>query len=428
MDADRLLAALNRQSQALLRQTIPDGWSFAGDPIAFMHERYVRAEAGWPDELARNDIPLSSIAQIPHYPLRDGRWIVGIDEGGRVIVPSINQSTTPHWLISGTTGSGKTVMLQSTTVQLAADPQNHIVIVDGKRGASFRVDKASRTLFHLKQQVGPVAITPSEWAGALTWAVTEMKRRNQEGYDDRLVIVVDEVQEVIEEPLAREAFRQLTVLGRDAGVHIIAATQHPVVDALGGSTVVRNLGGRFALRVSDAVAARVALGTPDVPAHHLLGSGDAFVLTPAHPAYRTQTAYVTRTDIEAISGNDFEIEAWPVADPLDLGQTPKKRGRRSPWPRYSEIGAGLITAATEGAGRPSYQDAVESESGRRPGSSRADKVLDLCRAAYDYMQRNGWTASANNNEDPVEDQEPSDCLPENTTHTGRARHTHISFA
>ncbi len=374
LDAGRLLRRLSADNCAVLRQFIP--WEFTGEPVAYMYGRAVRVEAGWTPDLAETDVPLHALAP---YPRGNGRWVVGKNELGQTVVAGVNPDRTPHWLVSGATGSGKTWTLRSSLIQLAADPSNRLVVVDGKRGASFRG-------YSLRGMVGPLATNREAWRRALVWAMREMIRRYDNGGEGRLIVVVDEVQEVIlADPIAAEAIRRLVVLGRDAGVHCLLATQHPVVKALGGPTVTRNLVGRLALRVADFDASRVAVGDSTPRADHLLGQGDAYTVAPT-ATHRVQVAYVTQQEVERVAGPP-QMEEWPEATAEDLGRAP--RGRPSPWPEPAEVGA-AIAAAAEGRGRPWLQRTVEEAGLARPGSTRADRLLTLGRKAVGWLEESGW--------------------------------------
>jgi DNA segregation ATPase FtsK/SpoIIIE-like protein len=288
----------------------------------------------------------------------------------------VNADRTPHWLISGATGAGKTVALRSAVTQLAADPHNRLVVVDGKRGASFRG-------YHLAGMVAPVATEPDGWRAALAWAAAEMQARYDRGHDpdDRLIVVVDEVQEVIiADAAAAEAVRRLVVLGRDAGVHCLLATQHPIVKALGGPTVTRNLVGRLALRVADYDASRVAVGGSTPRADHLLGHGDAYAVAPA-TVQRVQVAYTTRGDLEGVAG-DPAWDAWPETEAEDLGITSAEKAR-SPWPEPTELGAALL-AAILGKGRPWLCRRAEL-GGITLGSTRGRRLLSLAQQAVEWL-------------------------------------------
>jgi len=378
LDAGRLLRVLSANDCSVVRQFLP--WDFVGEPCVFMAGRAVRIEAGWPAELAQADITLSQVGQHP----KNGSWTVGIDEYGRTVVASVNLDRTPQWLMAGATGSGKTVALRAAICQLAGQ-DNWLVVVDGKRGALGRE-------MRLQGMVGPVAVEPDAWRSALIWAVKEMQKRYAEhgrGQSLRpLIVVVDEVQEIIDDPVIVEALRRLVTLGRDARVHCLLATQHPLVKALGGPTVTRNLVGRIALRVTDFEASRVALGSSAPRADMLLGKGDCFVAVPGW-THRVQVAYAEPGDFEDVAGA-LLFDNWPEAGAEDLGIAPASPGRPSPWPGPEEMAQALVAGA-EGRGRPWLQEALRDNRGKAPGSNRADQLLGLARKTLDILSMQGWS-------------------------------------
>lgn len=126
--AGALLQALTAQDYALHRQFVP--WDFTGEPAVYMVSRYVRLEAGWPDDLAEKDIPLKTLGR---HPVGAGRWIVGKNEAGATITLGLDDAK-PHYLFGGFTGSGKTWALRAALAQLAADKDNRLVLCDGKYG------------------------------------------------------------------------------------------------------------------------------------------------------------------------------------------------------------------------------------------------------------------------------------------------------
>jgi len=373
LDAARLLRRLTQSDCAILRQFVP--WDFLGEPSAFMAGRAVRLEAGWPKDLAQTDIKLSSLGQHPH----GGNWILGQNEQGQTCIAGLNQDHTPHWLLAGATGSGKTVALRSCICQLAGREDNQLVVVDGKRGALF-------PNLRVQGMVGPMARSPEDWRAALVWST---QRRYAEGLLDskipRLVVIIDEVQEVISDPTSAEALRRLVTLGRDARVHCVIATQHPVVRSLGGPTILRNLVGRMALRVIDAKASEVALGRPSPRADRLLGCGDALAATPG-AIHRVQVAYAVDADFARQTGDPI-LDAWPTVEAEDLGTAPV--GRPSPWPEAPEMAQALV-AGVEDRGRPWLQRVLREMTGRAPGSGRADQLLALCRETLDELSKSGW--------------------------------------
>ena len=377
LDAGKLLRALSSNQAAQARAFIP--WRFTGEPQVYMASRSLRLEAGWPGDLANSDVALGSLSP---YPKGDGRWVVGLNEHGQTVIASVNLDRTPHWLVSGATGAGKTVALRSALAQFAADVDNRLVVVDGKYGASFPG-------LSLRGMVGPAARVPEDWERALVWAATEMQKRYLTDPAGRLIVVVDEVQEIIRaSSLAAEAIRRLVTLGRDAKVHCLLATQHPVVKTLGGPTVTRNLVGRLALHVTDSSASQVAVGSNYPRADKLLGCGDAYVVTPS-ATFRVQVAYVTSRDLESVKGEP-ELEDWPNCGNLD--ESPG-RGRPSPWPRPGEIGVSLISALWD-EGRPKLKKRLVEAGLTRPGSERARNLLSLGRESLGWLNEQGWRLGA----------------------------------
>jgi len=361
-DAGALLRALQADDCATLRQLIPYG--FAGAPIAFMVERTIRVEAGWPKGLADDDIPLKALGQ---HPTNGGRWLVGRNERGDVLTAGLDDHT-PHWLVSGQTGSGKSTALVSAIAQLAKDPDNRLLLIDAKHGASFRA------VASVRGRIGPVADDILSARGALAWTVREMAVRYSGGRDTRrVVVVIDEVQAIADDPLASESLRQVVSTGRGCGVHVIAATQHPVVAALGGPTVGRNLVGRLALRVADAEASRVAVGASQPRADYLLGRGDGYGVAPG-AVHRVQCAYLDSEPERA----EPDLTEWPEAD----AELP------SGWPVGTEVGAALLSVS-RGEGRAKFQRACSALGVKVADNNKAVRLLGLARDTLAWLGEHG---------------------------------------
>ena len=295
-----LRRALGKDDAALLRQFIP--WAFVGEPAIFMSGRYLRLEAGWPPQLAETDIPLGDLGR---HPTGKGRWIAGKNELGATITLGVD-SSNPHYLFGGWTGSGKTWAMRSALFQLAQDPENQMILIDGKWGDGLG------TLRGLPRLVGPLADNPERAKSALGWAVREMRRRYEGGgYQGRIIIGFDEVQEMQEETAVVEMLRRIVSLGRGAGIHVLLGTQHPTKDAFGDSSVKRNLTGRVALHVEDGVASNVVVGGPSPRADHLLGAGDAYAIVPGR-VQRVQMAYIPENVLGRYAEpGQYQFRAWP---------------------------------------------------------------------------------------------------------------------
>jgi len=381
-----LLRVLTRDDAALLRQMIP--WDFGRNrPNAFMSGRYLRLDAPWPDALAETNIPLASLGR---HPDGDGRWIAGKNEMGDTITVGFNLDRTPHWLFSGTTGSGKTVSVHAALTQLATDAgaqPNEFVLVDGKLGKSLR------RLEYLRRRVGPLAADPDQWRAALLWVNAEMNRRfASNSAPSRLIVVVEEVQEVIQEPACAEAITRLVSLGREVSIHCLLTTQHPTVKSLGGPRVARNLTGRLALKVTDDVASRVAIGQSTPRADYLLGRGDGYAVS-VDTIHRAQMAFVEEMDVAAACGGDPQLPAWPPANSDDLGLTPNPAHRPADALTGQEIGAALAAAAL-GMGLRRFKAMMVANTGRRPGTTKAKRLIALGHEALDWLEERGAIVDA----------------------------------
>lgn len=372
-DAGRLLRALAADDMALTRQFVP--WPFIGQPSVYMLGRYVRIEAGWNEAQAQKMI---SVKQLNARPNGSGGWLAGMNEYGRAVVLHLSDNA-PHFLIAGTTGSGKSVCLRSMVTQLS-QRGDQLVLIDGKFGEGLR------NLDHLPGVVGPLAVDIDTARGALAWTVAEMVRRYEQGDTDaaRLCVVIDEVQELISDAAIAEMVRRIAAQGRAAHVSITLATQHPTTKALGDdASIKRNVTGRIALRVSDYKASEVAIGQNTPRADWLLGAGDAYAVVPGQ-VQRVQIAYIERRDIDRLLTAQPTISTWP-----DYNAEAMPSGANVATYNGAELAASLVNAY-QGSGRPALVKALESAGLGKPGNVRADRLLKLGREQLDALRGDGW--------------------------------------
>lgn len=215
-------------------------------------------------------------------------FAIGKDIGGDCIVGNI--SKLPHMLIAGTTGSGKSVCLNSLLLSLlykSTPDEVRLIMIDPKM-VELGVYNGIPHLFV------PVVTDPKKAAGALQWAVVEMLKRYRlfseagvrdiEGYNahqkqtggqtlPKVVIVVDELADLmlcaakeVEESICRVA-----QMGRASGMHLIIATQRPSADVITG-LMKANIPSRIAFAVSSAMESRIILDAQG--AEKLVGMGD----------------------------------------------------------------------------------------------------------------------------------------------------------
>jgi S-DNA-T family DNA segregation ATPase FtsK/SpoIIIE len=226
-----------------------------------------------------------------------------------------------HVLVAGTTGSGKTALMRTLLLSLAM--HNHpghlqIVLIDPKgRGLG-----ALARLPHVWQAAG-VAQTPDAAMKVLTDLVDEMDRRDTARRNlPRLVVAVDELADLMQtggKPVA-DALTRLTQRGREAGIHVVAATQRPSA-ALVGGLMKANFPVRLVGSVVSAEDARVAAGVAGTEAERLLGRGD-FLLVAKGQVIRFQAAYagdVEMAEIVArIRAGGRRRRQWDSNGPLPL--------------------------------------------------------------------------------------------------------------
>jgi S-DNA-T family DNA segregation ATPase FtsK/SpoIIIE len=252
-----------------------------------------------PRETARTValLPLCGrLAAVPPYCA-----VLGVDEGGAPLLLRLDSPDVAHVLVAGTTGSGKTALVRTVLLSLAM--HNHpghlqCVLIDPKgRGLAPLAG-----LPHLWQPAGPGPVQEVAQAVAVLEAlVAEMARRDAVGRAlPRLVVAVDELADLLQtggKPVA-DALTRLTQRGREAGIHVLAATQRPSA-ALVGGLMKANFPIRLVGSVVSAEDARVAAGLPGTEAERLLGRGD-FLLVTRGQMIRFQAAYAGEAELAGI--------------------------------------------------------------------------------------------------------------------------------
>ncbi|MBK8113308.1 MAG: type IV secretion system DNA-binding domain-containing protein [Candidatus Accumulibacter sp.] len=346
LDSGRLMNRLAADDFAAARQFIP--WDFPHSPAVYMSGRHVRIEAGWPESLAERSIKVTDLNRKPYG---SGRWLAGLNELGRVVTLGLSDHA-PHFLVSGTTGSGKTVAVRSLITQLATNG-DQLILIDGKYGEGLA------GLSNLPGVIGPLATDLESARSALTWAAQEMQRR-YETHDTaapRLVVVIDELQEFAADPACIEIVRRLAAQGRAARVSLIVTTQHPNADAFGSdASIKRNITGRIALKVSDYKASEVAIGGNTPRADWLLGAGDAYCVVPG-VVMRTQIAYLTRSEIARHLTAQPKLSHWPAFSSEQIADKPGQFSAR-------ELAYSLLSASND-EGRPTLLRRLSTHDGDR---------------------------------------------------------------
>ena len=240
---------------------------------------------------------------------------LGRDIAGKVTIADL--AKMPHTLIAGSTGSGKSVCINSLIVSMlyhSTPQQVKLVLIDPKMVELGIYNGIPHLLI-------PVVTDPKKAAGALSWAVNEMLNRYQlfKDYSVRdmagfnraaeknglkpmpqIVIIIDELADLmmaapneVEDSICR-----LAQLARAAGMHLVVATQRPSVDVVTG-LINANIPSRIALTVSNSVDSRTILDAGG--AEKLLGNGDMlFAPVGVTKPLRVQGCYVSDDEISSV--------------------------------------------------------------------------------------------------------------------------------
>lgn len=248
------------------------------------------------DGAIRVEVPRSSpsvvrllplVRSLPKLPSMSA--VLGVDEEGVPLLLRLPSPDVAHMLVAGTTGSGKTVMLRSIVLSLAMhNPQRslQLVLIDPKK----RGFGPLTGLPHLAQ---PVVVEADDAIETLQNLVGEMERRDHEKRNTpALVVVIDELADLrmVGGKKVEDALSRLTQRGREAGIHVIVATQRPAATVV-GSLVKANLPVRLVGAVGSPEDAKVATGIAGSGAELLRGRGD-FLLVARGKTIRLQAAFI----------------------------------------------------------------------------------------------------------------------------------------
>ncbi len=237
---------------------------------------------------------------------------LGLDVSGHP--KAVDIAKMPHVLIAGTTGSGKSVLVNSWICSLlfrTTPEEVRLILIDPKR-----VELTSYNgIPHL---LTPVIVEIDKTISALKWAMSEMDRRYQQfaevgvrnidGYNELsgfqalpyIVIIIDELADLMAySPVeVEDCVTRLAQMARAVGIHLVLSTQRPSVDVITG-LLKANIPARIAFNVSSMIDSRVIIDMPG--AEKLLGRGDMLFIPPdqAKPA-RIQGAYVTESEVKRV--------------------------------------------------------------------------------------------------------------------------------
>jgi len=336
---------------------------------------------------------------------------VGKDINGQAVM--MNLATTPHMLVAGATGAGKSSFINSllTSLLMRSTPdQVRLILIDPKRVEMGQYNR----LPHLLTQV---VTSPKKAANALAWAVKEMERRYDllhevgtrdiTGYNNMfdkgelrpevddygnpiaeyqrlpfIVVVVDELNDLMMVAArdVEESICRIAQMARAVGIHLVIATQRPSVNVITG-VIKANIPSRVAFAVSSQTDSKVILD--QVGAERLVGKGDMLLLPGSSSvAQRIQGAWVAEEEIRKVTSHwrKQNSDGPQYMDGVDLGDDEAPGG---------DLG-GLVGAPGEDADdetlvRAAIELVVRSQLGStsmlqrklKVGFARAGRIMDL---------------------------------------------------
>tara|TARA_B100000575_G_scaffold288169_1_gene287745 strand:+ start:575 stop:2689 length:2115 start_codon:yes stop_codon:yes gene_type:complete len=297
--------------------------------------------------LTRENVYLSEIISNSDFKKRDNKLPIALGKNisGTSIVSDL--SSMPHLLIAGTTGSGKSVCINTIILSLLyrhTPDKCKFILIDPKM-------LELSTYEGIPHLLCPVITEAKKAASVLGWVVKEMENRyklmtkegvrNIDGYNTKhslpmpyIVVVVDEMSDLmlVAGKEIENYIQKLSQMARAAGIHIIMATQRPSVDVITG-TIKANFPTRISFQVTSKIDSRTILG--EQGAEQLLGKGDMLYMSSANRIVRIHAPFVSDNEIEKVNNflrnqaePDYVDEILNFADEKEMGENVKNQGEK----------------------------------------------------------------------------------------------------
>ena len=298
-------------------------------------------------------------------------------------------ASMPHLLIAGTTGSGKSVCINTIILSLLykhTPDKCKFILIDPKMLELSTYEGVPHLLC-------PVITEAKKAASVLGWVVKEMESRyrlmtkegvrNIDGYNTKhklampyIVVVVDEMSDLmlVAGKEIENYIQKLSQMARAAGIHIIMATQRPSVDVITG-TIKANFPTRISFQVTSKIDSRTILG--EQGAEQLLGKGDMLYMSSANRIIRIHAPFVSDNEIEKINNSlrsqaepDYVDEILNFADEKEMNESSKNQGDKD---ELYQSAVDIIK--TEGKASTSFLQRK-----LQIGYNRAARIIDMMEA------------------------------------------------
>ena len=297
--------------------------------------------------LSRENVYLSEILNNADFKKKEIKLPIALGKNisGTPIIGDL--ASMPHLLIAGTTGSGKSVCINTIILSLLykhTPEKCKFILIDPKMLELSTYEGVPHLLC-------PVITEAKKAASVLGWVVKEMESRyrlmtregvrNIDGYNTKhalsmpyIVVVVDEMSDLmlVAGKEIENYIQKLSQMARAAGIHIIMATQRPSVDVITG-TIKANFPTRISFQVTSKIDSRTILG--EQGAEQLLGKGDMLYMSSANKIVRIHAPYVSENEIEKINNflrsqaePDYVDEILNFADEKEINESSKNQDEK----------------------------------------------------------------------------------------------------
>ena len=348
-------------------------------------------------KISRENVFLREIISDKNFKRKDIKLPIALGKGisGEPITSDL--SIMPHLLIAGTTGSGKSVCINTIILSLIYKHTPEIckfILIDPKM-------LELSTYEGIPHLLCPVITEAKKAASVLGWVVKEMESRyrlmtkvgvrNIDGYNEKhkvkmpyIVVIVDEMSDLmlVAGKEIESYIQKLSQMARAAGIHIIMATQRPSVDVITG-TIKANFPTRISFQVTSKIDSRTILG--EQGAEQLLGKGDMLYMSSANRITRIHAPYVSEIEIDKVNNflrnqaePDYVDEILNFADEKEIHE--KNKDNSDTDELYSE--ALEIVRSERKASTSFLQRKLQI------GYNRAARIID-------QMETNGEVSKAN---------------------------------
>ncbi len=344
----------------------------------------------------RENVYLSEILNNSDFKKRDIKLPIALGKSisGNPIVGDL--SSMPHLLIAGTTGSGKSVCINTIILSMLyrhTPDKCKFILIDPKM-------LELSTYEGIPHLLCPVITEAKKAASVLGWVVKEMESRyrlmtkegvrNIDGYNAKhklpmpyIVVVVDEMSDLmlVAGKEIENYIQKLSQMARAAGIHIIMATQRPSVDVITG-TIKANFPTRISFQVTSKIDSRTILG--EQGAEQLLGKGDMLFMSSANRIIRIHAPFVSDNEIEKVNNflrsqaePDYIDEILNFADEKEIGDSQNQGEKDELYEQALEI------IRSEGKASTSFLQRK-----LQIGYNRAARIIDM-------MEADGIVSKAN---------------------------------